>query len=96
MIIFILKLVSLRVRLKENTFNANEELRQLSKNDAKRSRSRTKTSFGRGSRSSGLSANGRNGLSYFDSASAEVSSDAAKKHNGKFRKRGKPGFLLKR
>ena len=96
MIIFILKLVSLRVRLKEKTFNANEELRQLSKNDAKRSRSRTKTSFGRGSRSSGLSANGRNGLSYFDSASAEVSSDAAKKHNGKFRKRGKPGFLFKR
>ena len=81
---------------KEKTFNASEELRQLSKNDAKRSRSRTKTSFGRGSRSSGLSANGRNGLSYFDSASAEVSSDAAKKHNGKFRKRGKPGFLLKR
>ena len=52
---------------KEKTFNASEELRQLSKNDTKRSRSRTKTSFGRGSRSSGLSANGRNGLSYFDS-----------------------------
>ena len=81
---------------KEKTFNASEELRQLSKNDTKRSRSRTKTSFGRGSRSSGLSANGRNELSYFDSASAEVSSDAAKKHNGKFRKRGKPGFLFKR
>ena len=80
---------------KEKTFNASEELRQLSKNDGKKSRSRTKTSFGRGSRSD-LPANGRNGLSYFDSASAEVSSDAAKKHNGKFRKRGKPGFLLKR
>ena len=77
MIIFILKLVSLRVRLKEKTFNANEELRQLSKNDPKRSRSRTKTSFGRGSRSCGLSANERNRLSYFDSASAEVSSDVA-------------------
>ena len=81
---------------KEKTFNASEELRQSSKNDAKRSRSRAKTSFGRGSRSSGLSANGRNRLSYFNSASAEVNSDAAKKHNGKFRKRGKPGFLLKR
>ena len=80
---------------KEKTFNASEELRRLSKNEAKRSRSRTKTSFGRGSRSSGLSANKRNMLSYFESASAEVSSDAAKKHNGKFRKRGKPGFLLK-
>ena len=81
---------------KEKTFNASEELRQSSKNDAKRSRSRAKTSFERGSRSSGLSANGRNRLSYFNSASAEVNSDAAKKHNGKFRKRGKPGFLLKR
>ena len=37
---------------KEKTFNATEELRQLSKNDAKRSRSRTKTFFGGGSRSS--------------------------------------------
>ena len=79
----------------EKTFNASEELRQLSKNDVKRSRSRTKTSFGRGCRSSGLSANGRNELSYFNSASAEVGSDATKKHNGKFRKRGKPGFFLK-
>ena len=81
---------------KEKTFNDSEELRQLSKNDAKRSRSRTKTSFGRGSSSSGLPANGRNELSYFNSASSEVSSDAPKKHNGKFRKRGKSGFLLKR
>ena len=81
---------------KEKTFNASEELRQLSKIDAKRSRSRTKTLFGRGSRSSGLSANRRNELSYFNSASAEVSSDATKKHSGKSRKRGKPGFLLKR
>ena len=74
-------------RNKEKTFNDSEELRQLSKNDAKRSRSRTKTSFGKGSRSSGWSANWRNGLSYFDSSSVEVSSDAAKKHNRKFRKR---------
>ena len=79
----------------EKSFNASEELRQLSKNDGKRSRSRAKTIFGRGSRSSGLSANRRNRLSYFNSPSAKVSSDAAKKHNGKFRKRGKPGFLLK-
>ena len=81
---------------KEKTFNASEELRQLSKNDSKRSRSRTKTSFGAGSRSSGLPADRRDRLSNFDSASAEVSSDAAKKHNRKFRKRAKPGFLLKR
>ena len=69
-------------------------MRQLSKNNAKRSRSRTKTSFGRESRSSGLSANRRNRLSYFDSTFAEVSNDATKKHNRKFRKRGKPGFVL--
>ena len=73
---------------KEKNFNASEELRQLSKIDAKRSRSRTKTFFGRGSRSYGLSANRRNELSYFNSASAEVSK--------KSKKRGKPGFLLKR
>ena len=95
MIIFILRLASLRVR-RLKIFNASEELRQLSKNDAKRSRSRTKTSFTRGSRSSESSVNGRNRLSYFDSASAEFSSDDAKKHNRKFRKKGKPGFLLKR
>ena len=81
---------------KEKTFNASEELRQLSKNDTKRSRSRTKMSFVAGSSSSGLSANRRNGASSFNSASADVSSDATKKHNGKFRKKGKPGFLLKR
>ena len=81
---------------KEKTINASEELRQLSKNDAKRSKRGTKTSFGRGSRSSGLSANGKKEISYFDSASAEVSSDAALKHKGKFRKTGKPGLLLKR
>ena len=80
---------------KEKTFNANEELRRLSKNEAKRSRSRTKTSFGKGSRSSGLSANGRNGLSYFDSLSAEVSSDPLKSITESL-ERGKPGFLLKR
>ena len=54
---------------KEKTFNASNKLRQLSKNDAKRSRSRTRTSFGAGSRSSGLSADRRNGLSNFDSTS---------------------------
>ena len=80
---------------KEKTFDASEELRQLSKNDAKRSRTRTKTSFGRRSRSSRLPANERNGLSDFDSATVEVSSDATKRYNGKFRKRSKPGFLLK-
>ena len=56
---------------KEKTFNASEELRQLSKNEAKRSRSRTKTSFGRGNRSSELSPNGRNRLSYLDNASTK-------------------------
>ena len=95
--IFYFKVSKLKSKTnKEKTFNASEELRQLSKNDAKRSRGRTKTSFGRRSRSSGLSANGRNGLSYFDPASVEVSSDATKRHNGKFRKRGKPGFFLQR
>ena len=81
---------------KEKIFNASKELRQLSKNDTKRSRSRTEKSFGAGSRSSGLSADRRNRLSDFDSVSANVSSEAAKKHNRKFRKRAKPGFLLKR
>ena len=81
---------------KQKTFNASDELGQLSKNDTKRSRSRTKTSFGAGSRSCGLSADRRNRLSDFDSASADVSSNATKKHNRKFRKRAKPGFLLKR
>ena len=71
---------------KEKTFNASNKLRQLSKNDAKRSKSRTRTSFGAGSRSSGLSADRRNGLSNFDSTSGDVSSDAAKKHNEKFKK----------
>ena len=73
---------------KEKTFNASEELRQLSKNDAKRGRSRIKTSFGAGSRTSRLFD--------FDSTSANVNSNATKKHNGKFKKRAKPGFLLKR
>ena len=71
---------------KEKTFNASNKLRQLSKNDAKRSKSRTRTSFGAGSRSSGLSADRRNGLPNFDSTSGDVSSDAAKKHNEKFKK----------
>ena len=85
---FYFKIEELKSKMnKEKTFNASKELRQLSKNDAKRSRSRTKTSFGKGSRSSGWSANWRNGLSYFDSSSVEVNSDAAKKHNRKFRKR---------
>ena len=59
---------------KEKTFNASKELRLLSKNDTKRSRSRTKTSFGAGSRPSGLSADRKSRLSDFDRASAGVSS----------------------
>ena len=93
---FYFKISELKSKMnKEKTFNASEELRQLSKNDTKRSRSWTKTSLGAESRSSGLSANRRNGLSDFNGASTNVSSDVTKKYNRKFRKGGKPGFLLK-
>ena len=60
----------------------------------KKSRSRTKKSFGAGSRSCGLSADMRNKLSDFDGTSGDISSEAAKRYNEKFRKRAKPGFLL--
>ena len=80
---------------KNISFNATSELRQLNKNDTKRSRGRVKTSFGkereRNSRLSGSSGMFTIGSGLFDSGYSE----SATENDGWVAKRTKPGFLLK-
>ena len=80
---FQFKIIELKSRTNsELTFDASQELRNLTKNDT--SASRRKTTFVRGAKSS---ARGRKLLSSFESVSSAEESDR------RVRKRAKPGFL---
>ena len=95
---FHFKILEVKSKTNKNiSFDATNELRQLNKNDTKRSRGRVKTSFGtqreRNSRlsgSSGMFTIG-SGLSNIDSAYSESTTE----NDGWVAKRAKPGFLLK-
>ena len=80
---FRFKIIELKSRTNsELTFDASEELRNLTKNDT--SASRRTTTFGRGAKSS---TRGRKLLSSFEPVSSAEESDR------RARKRAKPGFL---
>ena len=96
---FHFKILEFKSKTNRNiSFDATSELRQLNKNDTKRSRERVKTSFSRErEKTSGLSGSSGmftigSGLSNIDSTYSE----SATENNGWVAKRGKPGFLLKR
>ena len=96
---FHFQIIEVKSKTNKNiSFDATNELRQLNRNDAKRSRGRVKTSFSREreknsrlSGSSGMFTIG-SGLSNIDSAYSE----SATENDGWVAKRAKPGFLLKR
>ena len=94
---FLFQIIEVKSKTNKNiSFDATNELRQLNKNDTKRSRGRVKTSFGRErekrlSRLSGMFTIG-SGLSNIDSSYSE----SATENDGRVAKRAKPGFLLKR
>ena len=93
------KIIEVKSKTNKNIlFDETNELRQLNKNDTKRSRGRVKTSFGRererNNRLSGSSGmfTMSSGLSNIDSSYSESATES----DGWVAKRAKPGFLLKR
>ena len=83
---------------KNISFDATNELRQLNKNDTKRSRGRVKTSFSR-EREKNSKLSGSSGMFTIDSGLSNIDgaySESATENDGWVAKRAKLGFLLRR
>ena len=94
---FHFQIIEVKSKTNKNiSFDATNELRQLNRNDTKRSRERVKTSFSRErQRNSRLS--GSSGMFAMDSGLFHGRySESATENDGWVAKRAKPGFLLKR
>ena len=96
---FHFKILEVKSKTNKNiSFDMTNELRQLNKNDTKRSRGRVKTSFAR-EREKNSRLSGSSGMFTMGSRLSNIDSTYSKsstENDGWVAKRAKPGFLLKR